>query len=88
MFTAIINQPGYLPESEPQVFDNKDDAELYLIEQLTRHHDDTAGSEWPANAEEVKAIKDAEKAFFDAIADIHTHGFARYHSYVYEIING
>lgn len=34
MYTAIINQPGYLPDTEPEQFDTCKDAWQYLISEL------------------------------------------------------
>lgn len=37
MFIAGFNQPGYLPESEAQEFDDRDEAMAYLVDEYERN---------------------------------------------------
>lgn len=39
-FTAGWNMPGYLPESDPTIFTNLDDARAYLADELDRAADE------------------------------------------------
>lgn len=44
-YIAGFNQPGYLPESDPEEFDNFDDAADWLIEVATKALEDDGASE-------------------------------------------
>lgn len=59
MFTAIINQPGYLPDTEPEYFDTCREAWQYLISELEYDWD---------NAENG----DSETDYSQAHAEIHS----------------
>jgi hypothetical protein len=39
-YTAGWNQPGYLPESDPEAFETLDDAAAYLVDTLARFLDE------------------------------------------------
>jgi len=40
-YIAGFNQPGYLPESEPEEFDTFDEAKDYLVNEMERALDDS-----------------------------------------------
>lgn len=89
MFTALYATRGYLPEMEPQEFDNIDDAQEFLISELKLHHDqDTQQFNGELSPCEVQQLKNAENACMDAIKGIIENSCGAYGSYVYEIVKG
>lgn len=78
MFIAIINQPGYLPETDPVPFDSCAEAWQYLLEEL--EHD------WDAAEENG----DWESGYREARNTIYSHDLNRIGSvsaggYVYSV---
>lgn len=71
------NQPGYLPDSDPAVFDNRLDAVNYMIDEMERSADaayeadnDTAGEEYESAAlflreHDADVDSDWQKSFSD-----------------------
>lgn len=91
MFTALYNQPGYLPEMEPQEFKTLEEAQEFLIGELKRHHEQET-QEFDEiqhlSPEEIRLLKHAENSCMDAIAGIYKNSCAAYSGYIYEILKG
>jgi hypothetical protein len=60
MFTAGWNQPGYLPESDPEDFEDFDDAKEVILDEIDR----TADNAHLVN--DKKAIEECNAALDDA----------------------
>lgn len=78
MYLAIINMPGYLPETEPVEFESCADAWRYLLEELER--------DWDAAEENG----DFEGDYLEAHCWIHSHdlnqpGSVQVEKYVYSV---
>jgi hypothetical protein len=55
-YVAGYNQPGYLPESDPEEFDSWDEAWRYIIGEIKRAEDDAGDSGDEELAEDLAAF--------------------------------
>lgn len=55
-FTAGYNQPGYLPESDPEEFDTWDEAWRFILHHIKDAEDDAADSGDEELAEDLAAF--------------------------------
>lgn len=70
-YTAVVNVPGYLPESEPAVFGTASDAWSYLADERRE-------------AESQVPLEDgADDIFSDVVSDLDAHAAANVPGVVY-----
>lgn len=55
-YIAGFNQPGYLPESEPEEFESFDEAKRYIIDIIKTAEDDAATNDEEEMAEDLAAL--------------------------------
>jgi len=74
-YTAIINQPGYLPEQEPETFQLEEDAREYLRSELERAFIDAC--EVQANVEVL------EREYNEASENLSRYNYCHFLGYYY-----
>lgn len=76
MFIAGWNQPGYLPESDPEEFDTFDEAKRYIIDEIKRAEDDAGDSDDEELAEDLCALAEDINLESDPFSVLAPDGFA------------
>ena len=57
-YIAGFNQPGYLPDSDPVDFDDFDDAQSFIVDELENAADIAAGADDPDAEADCEAAKE------------------------------
>jgi hypothetical protein len=70
-FVAGWNQPGYLPDNEPEAFDSIVDAAAYLRDELERAHEAELDDEGDVQFFSTERVRDAIRRL-DAVTDLDT----------------